>query len=76
MESPGAYIVDECEEGIFAWFLYFFAPPSRDLMAYHLQSVGCMTLYDAIWVNCENGATTDIKEQVPVHKIRVYSGYI
>ena len=41
-----------------------FGPPSRDLMAYHLEWDG-MPSYAAVGVNCKNGATTDIKAQVP-----------
>ena len=42
----------EFHTAIFAWFLCSFGPPSRDLVAYHLESGG-MPLHDAVGVNCE-----------------------
>ena len=44
---------------IFAWILCSVAPPSRALVPYHLERGG-MSLHDAVEVNCENGAPTDI----------------
>ena len=48
----------------FVWFLYFFEPPSRPLLAYHLERDG-MTVHDAFGVNCGKYATADVKGQLP-----------
>ena len=48
---------------IYAWFLCCLGPPSRALVAYYLERGG-MPLQHVVGVNCENGTTTDIKEQV------------
>ena len=48
---------------IFVWFLCSFGPPSRALVIYHLYGGG-MLLHDGVGVNCEKGATSDIKVQV------------
>ena len=64
MESPGAFVDDEFHSTIFAWFICSFGPPSH-VMAYRLERGG-MPLHDTFGVNCETGATTDIKSQVPI----------
>ena len=63
-EEPMHMHTIEFHVAIFVWFLCFFGPLSRALVAYHPKRCG-MPLYDAIGVNCEKGATTDIKAQVP-----------
>ena len=45
---------------ISAWILCSFGPPSRTLVADHTE-MGVMPVHDAVGVNCENGATADIK---------------
>ena len=45
-------------------FLCSFGPPSRTLVA-HLFETGGIELHDAVGVNSNKEATTDIKLQVP-----------
>ena len=45
---------------IFAWFVFSFVPPSRALVAYHLERGG-MPLHDAVGVNCTKVITTEYK---------------
>ena len=40
--------------------MHSFGPPSRILVDYHLEK-GVMQLHDAVGVNCEKGATTEIQ---------------
>ena len=49
---------------VFTWFLCSFGPPSRILLAYHMEKSG-MQLHDVVGVHFKNGATTDNKAQVP-----------
>ena len=54
----------EFDVTIFAWFLCSLGPPSHALVVYH-REWGGIPLHDTVGVNCETGATTDIKAQVP-----------
>ena len=54
----------EVHPAIIALFLCFFGPPSRTLVAYHLER-GAMPLHDAVGVNRDKCATTEYQGQVP-----------
>ena len=50
----------EFHAAVVAWFLSFYRPPSRALVAYHME-IGGMPLHDAVGVNCKKGVTSNIK---------------
>ena len=54
----------EYEAAIAARFLCSVGPPSPALVAYR-RYMGGMPLHDGVGLNCEKGATTEIKVQVP-----------
>ena len=58
----------ECDADIFARFLCSFGPPSRALVAYHLE-IDDIPLRGAVGVNYRKCATTDIKAQVPCIRV-------
>ena len=54
----------EFQAAVFVWFMCSFEPPSRALVAYHLD-IDEMPLRYAIGVNFKKGATIGIKAQLP-----------
>ena len=58
---------------IFASFMGFFGPPSRVMVAFHLERIG-MPLHDAVVVNCKKAATTYIIAGARYFGSEVYVG--